>query len=129
MNRDGQSLGDLRGFSGSLVVLQLPVAQGFDLVKGFVSRQWEQAGGKEGRSEGGEDGRANGGMGMMVMMMTAVMIMMYDAVLMVVAVLTGITMKIIPMTKDTMIMMLMVIQHMVEDMGGNNACSFHNDEN
>lgn len=37
-NRDGQSLCDLPGFSRSLVVLPLPGAWGFDLIKGFVSR-------------------------------------------------------------------------------------------
>ena len=35
-------------------------AQGFDLIKGFVSWEWEQGGRKEGRSEGGGGGKTNG---------------------------------------------------------------------
>lgn len=48
-NRDGQSLCDLPGFSRSLVVLPLPGAWGFDLIKGFVS--WGNRRRVGGRSE------------------------------------------------------------------------------
>lgn len=58
--QDGQSLRDLRGFIRSLVVLRLPGARGFDLIKGFESWEWEQGGRKEGRSEGGRGGKTNG---------------------------------------------------------------------
>ena len=45
------------GFSRSLVVLQLPGAQGFDLIKGFVNWEWEQGGRKEEWSKGGRGGK------------------------------------------------------------------------
>lgn len=54
-NRAGSEQGctefcDLWGFSHSLVVLQLPGATGFDLIKGFVS--WEQERGGRKRVRG-----------------------------------------------------------------------------
>lgn len=43
-----------------MVVSQLPGAQGLDLIKGFVSWEWEQCERKEGKREEGRGGTTNG---------------------------------------------------------------------